>query len=230
MTKISVRRHTMAFAPLLVLSIASPIHAQTPAAGQKPTAPVTAGQKPAAPVTTTPPARGAGPVAPAGVTPPPDYVIGPEDILNIVFWREKDLSTEAMVRPDGRISVPLINDVEAAGLTPEQLRERLMSQAQRYVEDANVTVVVKAINSRRVFITGQVARPGPYPLAAPTTVLQLIAMAGGVLEYADDKNIVVMRTENGRPTNYRFNYRDVVRQKDLKQNILLKPNDTVVVP
>jgi polysaccharide export outer membrane protein len=166
----------------------------------------------------------------AGVTPPADYVIGPSDVLIIAFWREKDLSTEAMVRPDGRISLPLLNDVVAAGLTPEQLRESLMKQAQRFVEDTNVTVVVKQINSRWVFVTGQVSKPGPYPLAGPTTVLQLIAMAGGVLEYADAKNIVVMRNENGKPSNFRFNYKDVVRQKNLKQNIILKPGDTVVVP
>jgi polysaccharide export outer membrane protein len=189
-------------------------------------------QTPAAPRGPAPAAAPATPPRPveAGVTPPADYVIGPSDVLIIAFWREKDLSTEAMVRPDGRISLPLLNDVVAAGLTPEQLRESLMKQAQRFVEDTNVTVVVKQINSRWVFVTGQVSKPGPYPLAGPTTVLQLIAMAGGVLEYADAKNIVVMRNENGKPSNFRFNYKDVVRQKNLKQNIILKPGDTVVVP
>jgi polysaccharide export outer membrane protein len=166
----------------------------------------------------------------AGVTPPADYVIGPSDVLLVAFWREKDLSAEAIVRPDGRISLPLLNDVDAAGLTPEQLRQNLMKQAERFVEDANVTVVVKQINSRWVYITGEVGKPGPYPLGAPTTVLQLIATAGGVLEYADSKNIVIMRNENGKLSNFNFNYKDVVRQKNLKQNILLKPGDTVVVP
>lgn len=190
-------------------------------------APATATQEqaPASPASPTP----KSPVS-AGVTPPADYVIGPSDVLFIAFWREKDLSTEAMVRPDGRISLPLMNDIEAAGLTPEELRQRVMTQAQRFVEDANVTVVVKEINSRWVYITGQVSKPGPYALAGPTTVLQLIAMAGGVLEYADTKNIVVMRNENGKHANFRFNYRDIVRQRNLKQNIDLKPGDTVVVP
>jgi polysaccharide biosynthesis/export protein len=165
-----------------------------------------------------------------GVVPPAGYVIGPDDVLGIVFWREKDLSQDVMVRPDGKISVPLLNDIDAAGLTPEQLRERVMAQAQRLVEDANVTVIVKQINSRRVYITGQVGKPGPYPLSGPTTVLQLIATAGGLLEYADAEKIVVMRNENGIPSNYRFNYKEVIRQKNLKQNIELKPNDTVVVP
>ena len=181
--------------------------------------------------TQKPPAPGApAGQAEKGITPPPDYVVGPGDVLVITFWREKDLSGEAMVRPDGRISLPLINDVMAAGLTPDQLRESLMKEAQRFVEDTNVTVIVKAINSRWIYITGQVGKPGPYQLVGPTTVLQLIAMAGGVLEYADSGSIVVMRNENGKPSNFKFNYKDVVRQRNLQQNILLKPGDTVVVP
>ena len=134
------------------------------------------------------------------------------------------------MRPDGKISLPLLNDVQAAGLTPEQLRVQLTEVARKYVDTPEVTVVVKAINSRKVFITGQVAKPGPYPIAAPTTVMQLIATAGGVLEYADTQNIVILRTEGGKQVSYRFNYRDVVRRVNLNQNIELKPGDTVVVP
>jgi polysaccharide biosynthesis/export protein len=212
----------MLFLPLLNLTALAAQGAQAPAAPRVP-APAPAAPAPAAPTTAPRPVE-------AGITPPADYVIGPSDVLIIAFWREKDLSTEAMVRPDGRISLPLLNDVVAAGLTPEQLRESLMKQAQRFIEDTNVTVVVKQINSRWVYVTGQVAKPGPYPLPGPTTVLQLIAMAGGVLEYADAKNIVVMRNENGKPSNFRFNYKDVIRQKNLKQNIILRPGDTVVVP
>lgn len=162
--------------------------------------------------------------------PPADYVIGPDDILTIVFWREKEMSGDVTVRPDGRISLPLLNDIEAAGLTPEQLRARLTEAADKYIEDPTITVVVKQINSRKVFITGQVAKPGPYPLVGPTTVVQLIAIAGGVLEYADEKNIAVMRTENGRPISHRFNYDEVKKRKKLQQNILLKPGDTIIVP
>jgi polysaccharide export outer membrane protein len=168
--------------------------------------------------------------APAGVTPTPDYVIGPGDVLAIVFWRETDMSAEVIVRPDGRISIPLLNDVEAVGLTPEQLRERLVAAAQRVVQDPNVTVVVKQIHSRRVFITGEVGKPGPYPLLGSLNVLQLISMAGGLLEYADDKNISIMRNEKGQTTSFRFNYRDFVNRKNLKQNIELRPGDTVIVP
>jgi polysaccharide export outer membrane protein len=197
-------------------------------------APAPAPQKPAAPAAGAP-AQPATPTpaeiaAQAGVTPPSDYVIGPDDVLIIIFWREKDLSSEVTVRPDGRISIPLLQDVEAAGLTPEQLQKKLLSLAQRFVEDANITVVVKQINSRRVYITGQVARPGPYLLTSPTTVVQLISMAGGLLEYADAKNIVIVRNEKNTPVSYRFNYREMTERKNLKQNILLKPGDTVLVP
>jgi polysaccharide export outer membrane protein len=201
-----------------------------------------AGGKPAqtSPAPSKPPATGKPlpvvntakpPVAiPAGAIVPADYVIGPEDILTIVFWREKDLSSDVVVRPDGRISLPVLQDVNAAGLTPEQLRADLTKTAERFVEDPNVTVVVKEINSRRVFITGQVAKPGPYNLTSPMTVVQLIAFAGGLLEYADAKKIIIMRTENANPTSYRFNYKEVSEQKNLKQNIQLKPGDTVIVP
>jgi polysaccharide export outer membrane protein len=169
-------------------------------------------------------------VTAAVVASPPGYVIGPEDVLSIIFWREKDLSTDVVVRPDGRISLPLLNEFEAVGLTPEQLREKVMAAADRYVQDPNLTIVVKQINSRRVFITGLVSKPGHYSLMAPTTVIQLIAMAGGLQDYAHKKNVVIMRTENGRPVSYRFNYKDVIEGKNLKQNIELKPGDTVVVP
>jgi polysaccharide biosynthesis/export protein len=172
----------------------------------------------------------ASPVSPAGATVPGDYVIGPDDILTIVFWREKDLSSEVAVRPDGKISLPLLNDVEAAGLTPEELRLRVTAAAQKLIEEPTVSVVVKQINSRRVFITGQVAKPGPYPLSGPTTVVQLLAIAGGVLEYADDKNIAIVRTENGKPVSLRFNYDQFKKRRNLEQNIELKPGDTIIVP
>jgi len=173
----------------------------------------------------------AGPTAGApGLATPPDFVLGPSDVISVVFWREKDLSGDVVIRPDGQISLPLLNDVHAAGLTPEQLRQRITEASAKFIDDPTVTVVVKEINSRRVFITGQVAKPGPYGLTGPTTVLQLIAMAGGVLEYSDSKHISVMRVEGGRARNFAFNYKDVMRGKNLRQNIELKPGDTVMVP
>jgi polysaccharide export outer membrane protein len=179
---------------------------------------------------TAPPQAGPAPVPSGGIVPPPGYVIGPEDILGIVFWREKDLSADVMVRPDGMISLPLLNDVQAAGLTPDQLREKVMVEANKFVEDPNATVVVKQINSRKVFITGMVSKPGSYPLVGPMNVLQLIALAGGLLEYADRSKISVMRIEKGNPVAYSFNYDWVRDRKNLRQNIELKPGDTVLVP
>jgi polysaccharide export outer membrane protein len=161
---------------------------------------------------------------------PPDYVIGPEDVLDVRFWKDQDMSGEVVVRPDGRISLPLLNDVPAAGLTPEQLRTRLMDEARRYVETPNATVIVKSINSRRVFITGQVDKPGPYPLTSRITVVQLIAMAGGLREYADAGKIVIMRSENGRVIPLRFDYTKLAEGKNVSQNIDLRPGDTVIVP
>ena len=143
-------------------------------------------------------AQSNGPAPPrAAAVPPPatptvsvaDYVIGPDDILMISFWRDKELSSDVVVRPDGKISLQLINEVQASGLTPEQLREAITTAASKYVEDPTVTVVVKQINSRRVFVVGQVAKPGPYPLGGPMTLVQLIAMAGGLNEFADRENI-----------------------------------------
>jgi polysaccharide export outer membrane protein len=171
-----------------------------------------------------------GSPAAAGVTLPPGYVIGADDILLIVFWREKEMSAEVIVRPDGKISLPLLNDVDAAGYTPDQLRGQIEKTAAKYLAEPNAAVVVRAINSRRAFITGNVMKPGGYPLTADMTVLQLIAIAGGLQEYADSKNIVVMRNEKGVVRHFKVNYKDIVRQKKVDQNILLKPGDTVVVP
>jgi polysaccharide biosynthesis/export protein len=206
--------------PILLMS--SVLAHSTTVAGQTTSQP----QTPKAPATPA----GAPPVAASGVVPPPGYVIGPEDILNILFWREKNLSSEVIVRPDGMVSLPLLNDIQAAGLTTDELRERVMAEANKFVEDSTATVVVKQINSRKVFITGNVTKPGLYPLTGPLTVLQLIAMAGGLLEFADGKKIRVMRTEKGTPTTYAVNYKSLADGKNLKQNIELKPGDTVLVP
>jgi polysaccharide export outer membrane protein len=161
---------------------------------------------------------------------PTGYVIGPDDVLSVVFWRDQDMTADVVVRPDGKITLPLINDIQAAGLTPEELRLRVAEAASALIESPTVMVRVREIKSRRVFITGMVANPNFYPLTAPTTVLQLIATAGGLLEYAKAKDIRVVRTENGRQVAYRFNYNDVRQGKALQQNIELKPGDTVIVP
>lgn len=165
-----------------------------------------------------------------GVALPADYVIGPDDVLQIVFWQEKDLSAEVVVRPDGRISLPLINEVQAAGSTPAQLRTAIMQAASRFVTDPSLTIFVKTINSRKVFVMGMVNRPGPYPLNDSMTILQMLATAGGLAEYAKANEIVLMRTEQGQTKSFKFNYNDIRKGKNLQQNIAVKPGDTIVVP
>jgi polysaccharide biosynthesis/export protein len=161
---------------------------------------------------------------------PPGYMIGAGDVLSIVFWRDKDMSADVTVRPDGKISIPLINDIVAAGSTPEELRARLTAAAGKLVTDPDVTVVVKEIRSRNVYITGQVVKPSTYPMNGDITVLQLIAVAGGLQDWAKSKDIVILRTEDGKPRSFKFNYKDVIEQKRPADNIALKPGDTVVVP
>jgi polysaccharide export outer membrane protein len=161
---------------------------------------------------------------------PADYVIGPDDVLGVVFWREPEMSGDVTVRPDGRISLPVIGELEAAGLTPEALRVQVRENAAKFVNDPNVTVVVRTINSRKVYVTGRVTTPGAHQLTGPLTAMQAIALAGGLTEYADAKNITILRTANGKTESFRLNYKDISRGKNLAQNITLRPGDTVVVP
>jgi polysaccharide export outer membrane protein len=182
------------------------------------------------PATTAPAAAQPGGEASEFITPPADYVIGVGDSLSVKFWKDNDMSADVVVRPDGLVTLPLINDMKAAGLTPEQLRTQVTAAATKFVEAPNVQVYVRDIKSRQVFITGMINRSAPYPLLGPMTVMQLIAMAGGLQDFADGKNIVIIRTENGEPVSYRFNYNEVMKRKNLKQNIELKPGDTVIVP
>ena len=167
---------------------------------------------------------------PAAAPADPDYIIGPDDVLSVVFWRDRDLSSDVVVRPDGKISLPLLNEIHAAGLTPEQLRQVVMAAANEFIEEPNPSVLVKQINSRRVFITGQVEKPGPHPLTGPMTVVQLIALSGGLKEFADAEHIVIMRTEGSRTVSYRCNYVELTKRRNLPQNIALRPGDTVIVP
>ncbi len=181
------------------------------------------------------PAPGAPRTAPAITGPtaevPAEYVVGSEDVLGIVFWRDTEMSGDVTVRPDGRITLPLIGDINALGMTPEELKVAITKSASKLIDDPSVTVVVRAINSRKVFITGQVASPKDYPLTRTLTVMQLITLAGGLNEFADKKNITVLRTEpGGKQMVLKFNYQDVSKGKNLAQNIVLRPGDTVVVP
>lgn len=172
----------------------------------------------------------APPAVQPGAPVPSDFVIGPEDVLGVVFWRETELSGDVTVRPDGRITLPVLGEMVAAGLRPDELQKRITDAAAKYLTDPNVAVVVRAINSRKVFVTGRVTTPGAHALVAPLTVLQAISLSGGLTEYADAKNITILRTENGKSRVFKFNYREVSRGRGLEQNISLLPGDTVVVP
>ncbi len=219
-------------AALMAFTPAASAQSQPAAKPPQQTRPATPSKPaPSTGTTSTPPARpGTSPATDSGITPPADYVIGADDQLKIVFWRDESLSGDVVVRPDGKISLTLLNDIQAAGLTPNQLRESLTQAAARYVTDPSVTVIVKSINSRKVYVTGQVNKPGPYLLNDNMTVLQMLAVAGGLQEWADADHILVMRTEKGQTKSYKFNYKDVRKGKGLDQNILLKPGDTIVVP
>jgi polysaccharide export outer membrane protein len=158
-----------------------------------------------------------------------DYVIGADDVLKITVWKEPDLSETLPVRPDGKISMPLLNDIPAAGLTPLQLKDSITEKLKKYIADPRVTVVVTAMNSRRIFVTGEVVHSGPMTLLPHMTVLQALSQAG-FNQFANLKNIYLLRTENGRQNKLPFNYKDVVKGNHPEQNILLKPGDTLVVP
>jgi len=157
------------------------------------------------------------------------YVIGPEDVLHIAVWREPDLTATLPVRPDGKISLPLLNDVQASGLTPQQLADSLTEKLKKYVADPRVTVVVTQINSKRVYMVGEVFHPGPMPLIANMTVLQALSSAG-LNQFANTKRIYVLRTENGKQQKLPVNYRKLVKGEQIEQNYLLQPGDEIVVP
>lgn len=160
----------------------------------------------------------------------PAYIIGPEDVLDINVWKEPDMTRTVPVRPDGKISLPLINDVQAAGSTPQQLAASVTEKLRKYVQEPQVTVIVTAINSQRVFVVGEVLRAGAFPLIPGMTVLQALSSAGGFTTFADVKKIHVMRTVNGKQQNLPFNYREVLKGDNPAQNIKLLPGDTVIIP
>ena len=160
----------------------------------------------------------------------PNYVIGAQDVLDISVWKEPDVSRVVPVRPDGKVSLPLLNDVQAAGLTPGQLAAQVTESLKKYVTNPQVTVIVTVINSQRVYILGEVTRPGAFPLIPGMSVLQALSSAGGFTQFAKIKSIFVRRMEDGKEVKYPFNYKDVINGKRPEQDILLKAGDTIVVP
>ena len=170
------------------------------------------------------------PASPASsVTLPSDYVIGVEDALSVVFWRDKEMSAEVVVRPDGKISLPMLNDVVAAGLTPEGLADVVSKAATKFVRDPGATVIVKEIRSRKVYIIGEVGKTGALQLASEMTVLQAIGESGGFIEGADKGDVIIVRNEGGKERRFKFNYNDVIKGKNPAQNIRLMPGDTIIV-
>src|SRR6202035_856765 len=160
----------------------------------------------------------------------PSYVIGAEDVLDVNVWKEPDMTRVVPVRPDGKITLPLINDVQAAGSTPQQLASAVTEKLRKFLTEPQVTVIVTQINSQRVFVVGEVLRAGAFPLIPGMTVLQALSSAGGFTTFADVKKIHVMRLRDGKHIELPFNYRDVLKGDNPDQNIKLEPGDTVVVP
>lgn len=159
-----------------------------------------------------------------------NYIIGSEDILYIHVWREDALSRSVPVRVDGYISLPLIHEVKAAGLTPLQLKEEITKKLKEFIETPNVSVTVMEANSFKVFVSGQVRTPGVIRLRSETTLLQLIPMVGGFTDWANQKKILIIRKEDGKEKRMTINYKRIVDGKDLNSNIILKSGDTIIVP
>jgi polysaccharide export outer membrane protein len=159
------------------------------------------------------------------------FVIGNDDRLAINVWKEPDLTRTIPVRSDGKISLPLAGELQAAGRTPLQLEQEISTKLMSYITEPEVTVIVEQINSQKFNILGQVAKPGSYSLSVATTVLDAIAAAGGFRDFAKQKAIYILRQNaSGVETRIAFNYKDVIRGKNPQQNIKLEPHDTIVVP
>jgi len=187
------------------------------------------------------PARPPGPATGSGSRriPPPvadGYIIAPEDVLAVSVWKEPDLAARVAVRSDGMIGLPLLNDVFASGLTTEELTKKLTESFSRFVNEPLVTVNPVEIHSQVVYLFGSVARQGEFPLGRPLTVMELLARAGGFSEYANSKDIQIIRTTRDPSANQdvitvlRFNYKEYVESRNFKQNILLRHGDFIIVP
>lgn len=176
------------------------------------------------------PALVQAPASNKAATDDPNYVIGAQDVVDVSVWKEPDFTRTVPVRPDGKISLPLLNDVQASGLTPLQLAAEVTRSLNKFVTNPQVTVIVTQINSKRVYLLGEVARPGAYTMLPDMTILQALSNAGGFSQYANSKKIYVLREENGKEQKFFFNYKEVISGKRAEQNIRLQPGDTIVVP
>ena len=175
-------------------------------------------------------ARASGPVAADASHTDAGYAVQPGDLLSVTVWKEADLTSDVLVRPDGGISMPLAGDITATGKTVEDLRQEITTRLKRYIPDPVVTVATKAVFGNHVYVVGKVQKPGEFPIVRAVDVMQALALAGGMTPFAAENSIVILRRDNGLQQALRFHYSAVARGKDLGQNILLRPGDTVVVP
>jgi polysaccharide biosynthesis/export protein len=160
----------------------------------------------------------------------PPYIIQPNDILEIFVWKEPELTRKVLVRPDGRISFPLVQDLQAAGSSPAELKEQIEKRLKEYLKTPTVTIIVDAIQSYKVYVVGKVQKPGAMTVEKPITVLQAVALAGGFQDYAKDEEMAIIRNLGKENRVYPFNYKEVIKGRKAEQNIFLKSGDVVVIP
>lgn len=211
-------RKWVGFSVMVGLALAAAVSAQE-SAQTKQAEPAKQDAKPQAPATAA---------KPVAATTDPNYQIGADDVLDVNVWNEPQISRSVPVRPDGRISLPLLDDIQAAGLTPTQLGNHITEALKKTMRDPQVTVIVTAVNSRRYYVTGEVQRAGTYPLIPDMTALQALASAGGFTVFANRSKIYILRTENGKQQRIPFDYDKVVKGKS--QDVPLKAGDTIVIP
>jgi polysaccharide biosynthesis/export protein len=158
------------------------------------------------------------------------YIIGANDLLNIFVWKEPDLTRDVVVMPDGKITFPLIGEIEAQGQSVTGLKNEIANKLKGFISAPEVTVIIKQSNSRKIYTIGKIIKPGPYQLEPGMTIIQALSTAGGFTEWADTKNVLIVRKTGNKEVTHRFNYQDFLSAKDLAQNIVLEPNDTIIVP
>jgi polysaccharide export outer membrane protein len=216
----------MIMSGILALGLCGALAAQQPASEQQPPVAQAAPEKPDLAKAATDPAADAKPVPPAVAVDPKAYLIGAEDVISIRVWHEPENSGQFVVRPDGKVSVPLVGEIQAAGLTPEKLSLNIAESLQKIMVHPEVTVGVDRVNSKKYYIQGEVNKPGSYPLVIDTTVLEALVNAGGFRDFANAKKIVILRGSE----RLKFNYHEVTHGKKMEQNILVKPGDQIIVP
>lgn len=169
------------------------------------------------------------PVAALEQSKEPEYIIGKGDILEINVWKEEDLTRTLIVRKDGRISLPLVNDIQAAGITPMQLKKEIQAKLSEYIENPVVTVIVKSQDSKRYYIIGEIKNTGQYELKKDLTIVQALALAGGFTEWADKDDILLLRKTDNRTDQIKIDYHKIISGDDYQQNVILQPDDTIIV-